>query len=158
MYAACASSEATPASKVSVVSTAWVVFGEPNAHTSRTLPHGSRPSVSWSAKTQRLPASRTASTTARPTAMWSAWLRLRPPQVSRKLPVITMSGRCRRTSRAIAARSGTPYSRTPSGRPRKSTVGTPTIRADSTCSASRTRRHSSGSIPSMPASPLVTMQ
>ena len=40
----------------------------------------------------------------RPTAMWSAWLRLRPPQVSRKLPVTTTSGRCRRTSAASSRR------------------------------------------------------
>ena len=40
-----------------------------------TPPHGSSPSTSCSGKTQRLPASRTASSTARPVAMWSAWLR-----------------------------------------------------------------------------------
>ena len=73
--------------------------------------------------------------------------------------MITISGRCRRTTSAISRRSGTPYSRIAVGlaagtRP----ASTPTIRADSTCSASRTRRHSSGSIPSMPASPEVTMQ
>ena len=36
--------------------------------------------------------------------------------------MITISGRCRRTTSAIARRSGTPYSRMPSGRPRNSTV------------------------------------
>ncbi len=138
MYAACAFSDSTPASKVSVVSTPWAASGEPNAHTCRTPPHGSSPSSSCSGKTHLLPASRTASSTARPTAMWSAWLRLRPPQVSRKLPVITISGRWRRTSAARRRRIGTPYSRMPSGWRRKSTVSTPTMRADSTCSASRT--------------------
>ena len=69
----------------------------------RPRPAGRRPRArarrpSCSGKTQRLPASRTASSTARPVAMWSAWLSLRPPQVSRKLPVITISGRCRRTT------------------------------------------------------------
>ena len=66
-----------------------------------------------------------------------------PPQVSRKLMVTTTSGRCPRTTRR-ARGAGTPYSRTPSGRCRKSTSSTPTIRADSTCSASRTRPHSRG--------------
>ena len=42
--------------------------------------------------------------------------------------------------------------------PEELTTGTPTTSADAICSASRTRRHSSGSSPSMPASPLVTMQ
>ena len=133
--------------------------GEPNAQTSRTPPHGSRPPPStWSRKIQRLPASRTASTTARPVAMWSAWLRFAPPQVSRKLPVMTISGRCRRTDAVITSRRATPYSSTPSGWPRNSTASTPTTSADRRCSSSRTWRHSSGSMPSMPASPLVTMQ
>ena len=47
---------------------------------------------------------------------------------------MTISGRCRRTTSAIAARSGRPYSSVPSGKPRNSTSSTPTIRADSTCS------------------------
>ncbi len=99
--------------------------GEPAAHTCWTPPHGSSPSVSWSGNTQRLPASRTASRVARPVAMWSAWLSIVPPQVSRKLLVITISGRCRRTTAQIARRSATPYSRTPSGSPRNSTVVDP---------------------------------
>ena len=71
--------------------------------------------------------------------------------------MITISGRCLRTAAQIARRSPTPYSSTPSGSPRKSTASTPTILADSTCSASRTRARLVGSRPSMPASPLVTM-
>jgi hypothetical protein len=110
MYAACACSEATPRPKVSVVSTAWVAPGDPNAHTSRTPPHGSSPSVSCSGKIHRLPASRTASRTALPTAMWSAWFRDWPPQVSRKFPVTTISGRSRRTT---SARGGAAARRTP---------------------------------------------
>ena len=80
--------------------------GDPPTQTARTPPHGSTPSTSWSWKTQRLPASRTASRTACPAAMWSAWLRLRPPKVSWKLPVITISGRCRRMTAVISRRSG----------------------------------------------------
>ena len=102
---------------------------EPKAQTARTPPHGSRPSVSCSGKTQRLPASRTASSTALPTAMWSAWLRLRPPQVSRKLPVITMSGRWRRTTRGDRARAAGRRTRgCRRGGRRNSTSETPTIR------------------------------
>ncbi len=157
MYAACALSDSTPAAKVAVVSTPCPDWGEDAAHTSRTPPHGARPASICSGKTQRFPASRTASRVALPVAMWSAWFRLRPPQVSRKLLVITISGWCRRTTAQIARRSGTPYSSTPSGRPRKSTTSTPTISAEATCSDSRTRRASAGASPSMPASPLVTM-
>ena len=125
----------------------------------RTPPHGSSPSVELVGKTQRLPASRTASSTARPVAMWSAWLRLRPPQVSRKLPVITISGRCRRTDGGERAAQRHAVLQDAVGLLRGTRrSSTPTIRADSICSASRTRRHSSGSMPSMPASPLVTMQ
>ena len=55
--------------------------------------------------------------------MWSAWLRLVPPKVSRKLIGHRDVGRCRRTTSAMARRSSTPYSRTPSGsagtRPRR---------------------------------------
>ena len=47
---------------------------------------------------------------------------------------------------------------TPSVKPKNRTTDTPTISAEAISSASRTLRHSSGSIPSMPASPLVTMQ
>ena len=68
-----------------------------------------------------------------------------------------ISGRWRRITSASVRRNGTPYSRIPSGSLRNSTVSTPTIRADSISSASRTRRHSSGSIPSIPASPEVTI-
>ena len=67
MYAACASSDATPASKVSVVSTPCVDRGRAGRpHRAGTPPHGSSPSASCSGKTQRLPASRTASSTALP--------------------------------------------------------------------------------------------
>ena len=72
--------------------------------------------------------------------------------------MITMSGRWRRTAAQIARRSGTPYSSTPSGKPRNSTVSTPTSAAEATCSASRTRLDSTGGSASIPASPLVTMQ
>ncbi len=114
--------------------------------------------MSCSGKTHRFPASRTASSSALPTAMWSAWLRLVPPKVSRKLMVIAMSGRWRRTTSAIERRSATPYSRMPSGSRRNSTSSTPTARAEAISSASRSGPHSSGWSPSMPASPLVTMQ
>ena len=88
----------------------------------RTPPQGCSPASSCSLNTQRFPASRTASRVAFPVAMWSAWFRFCPPQVSRKLLVITISGRCCRTAAQIARRNATPYSSTPSGRPRKSTV------------------------------------
>ena len=92
MYAAWAASDSTPLSKVSVVSTPCSAAASRPPTPAVTPPQGSSPSTSCSGKTQRLPASRTASSTARPVAMWSAWLRLRPPNVSRKLPVITISG------------------------------------------------------------------
>lgn len=140
-----------------MVSTACLDSGEAAAHTCRTPFHGSWPSASSSRNTHRLPASRAASRAARPTAMWSAWLGNVPPYVSRKLLVITTSGRCRRTARAMSRRSGSPYSTTPSGCPRNSTVSTPTTRAEAICSASRSGPHSSGLIASIPASPLVTI-
>ncbi len=70
--------EATPASNVTVVSTACFALGDAAAHTWRTPAHGWSPSSSSSRNTHRLAASRTASTVARPTAMWSAWLSQTP--------------------------------------------------------------------------------
>src|SRR4028118_1267011 len=70
--------------------------------------------------------------------MWSAMFSaVAPSPGSRKLLVMTTSGRCRRTDAVMACRRGTPYSSTPSGRRRKSISLTPTMRQDSTCSAPR---------------------
>ena len=102
--------------------------------------HGSRPSSSRSGKIHRLPASDLASTTARPTARWSAWLTGPPGKRSAYVVVTTRSGRRIRISRAMARRSGRPYSTTPSANPsRNSTTSTPTRAAParSSCLAQR---------------------
>src|SRR5690625_2823522 len=95
--------EATPSSIVSVTSTPCVACGDPGSHTWRTPSHGSRPAVSCSGKTQRLPASAAASSAARPVAMWSAWLSPPPSQVSRKLLAMRS---CGRTGPGTAAHRG----------------------------------------------------
>ena len=90
--------------------------------------------------------------------MWSAWLRLRPPQVSRKLLVITISGRCRRTTSRDRAAQRDAVLQDPVGQAEELDL----VDADDPRRLDLLGlahpRHSSGSIPSMPASPLVTMQ
>ncbi len=120
-----------------------------------TPPQGSRPSSVRSVWSQRFPASATASSVASPTARWSAWLTMPLANRSLQTPVTTSSGRVRRIARAMSRRSATPYSMAPSRWSPNSTTSTPTRRALSRSSASRTRPASSGCIVSMPASPRV---
>ena len=139
----------------SVVSTPCLPSGEKRPDLADAVPRSS-PSSICSRNTQRLPASRTASKIARPVAMWSAWLRVAPPQVSRKLLVMTISGRCRRNDhRSLDAAQ--PHTQTP----RRAGRGSPPCRhrrsAPARAARPRAPPASSGSIPSMPASPLVTM-
>ena len=143
-----------PRSIVSLTSTACPACGEPLTSTILTPPHGSPAS----ANTQRLPASRTPSSTAWPVWRWSAMFRKRPSASHDAwwLTVITTSGRCRRIAAAMSRRSGRPYSTRPSGWSRNSTLVTPTTAALARSSASRSRAHSAGGSVSIPASPRVT--
>ena len=70
--------------------------------------------IGWGSR-PKLHASAIASSVAWPTARWSAWLSIPGPNVSRWLPVTTVSGLCRRMARARSRRSPTEYSTTPSG-------------------------------------------
>ena len=83
-----------------------------------------------SGKTHPFAASRQASSTASPTARWSAWLTgPSSPQVRSKLIVMITSGWSLRNAAARSRRSGIPYSTSPSGWSRNSTVVTPTTAA-----------------------------
>ena len=150
-------SEATPRSKVAVVSTACRLSGEPAAQTALTPPHGSRPSTSCSVKIQRLPASRTASSVARPVAMWSAWLSDgAAPGVAEVVgdhdlrPVLADHGADRPPQRHAVLQDAV-------GQPEELDRVDPDDPGRLDAARPRGRRASSGARPSMPASPLVTI-
>ena len=159
MYAACAFSDSTPASKVSVVSTAWVGRRGSRTPTPRvrrpTAPGsplellGEDPAVAGVAHgVEHRPADGDV----------VGLVEVAPApgvaEVAGDHDVGTVAADLGGEQRGAAARRTRGCRRAGAGSRR---VSTPTIRADSTCSASRTVAALVGVMPSMPASPLVTI-